>query len=400
VADPVRLIIHGGADGLPDAPGYYRMFPREPSPAGAMTLSPGMTTVLATGNFEAVLDEMLKASAGDVVMLVCHAYSDGMLLHLTGGSSALIEKGTIERLEKIEAAEKEAGAIGALPSEEKQVAAWKKLIDRLAPGSIQGSFTSAEGQAFYEKWLDVQAGDLRLTGKSPRAVLRRLLDKIKRLRALQLSRVELRACNLGSSDEGMKAAKRLFGCKQLLAPSTGTFFMSRLPVFTLPQLADFFQERAKHPRVRSPNPRGAPALDRRKMLGLLHTGTTRTFTGNELTIIGTIVEGGMGRFGIGLLPVIGPDTTVAVAIEEVSAFHYRGFTAAKGSAGATTPTWKYVAEFLGNFVMPGTSYSSGLFPLAGFWTPDRVWPASVDAEDRVPFLLPNEKQYLDFIKRI
>ncbi|HXI20702.1 MAG TPA: hypothetical protein VNH46_06435, partial [Gemmatimonadales bacterium] len=230
MADPVRLIIHGGQDGLPDAAAYYRTFPREPSPAGAMDLSPGLTTVLATGSFDLVLDQMVKAKVGDVVMLVCHAYPDGILLHLTDKDSALVERVTIERLEKVASARTEAARIGPLPEEKAQIAAWKKLLDRIAPGAVQGTFTAAEAEKFFANWLDVQAGDLKLKGAPPRTTLGRLLDKIERVQKLQLGRVELRACNLGSSNAGMQAAKRLFGCKKLLAPAVGTFFMSQLPV--------------------------------------------------------------------------------------------------------------------------------------------------------------------------
>lgn len=75
--------MHSGEHGLQEAADYYADFPWEPSPAGHMTLGKAITIKDAT--LDAVLEEMAKAPAGGVVMIVCHAYSQGLLMGLAKG---------------------------------------------------------------------------------------------------------------------------------------------------------------------------------------------------------------------------------------------------------------------------------------------------------------------------
>src|SRR5262245_66673310 len=80
-----RLIIDGSHEGLQHAPGYYRTFPHEPSPAGDLDLQGVPPTVMNTPSAETALDEMIHAGQGATVMLACHAWNDGLLLDWTPG---------------------------------------------------------------------------------------------------------------------------------------------------------------------------------------------------------------------------------------------------------------------------------------------------------------------------
>ena len=109
---------------------------------------------------------------------------------------------------------------------------WAKLINQLQPGAITGTFTTKEAEAFYAKWVEMVAGQLGFSG-NPRAVaLRRFLARLRKLRAIKLARLELRACNIGTDKETMEIVRKFFGALKLTAPTVGTFFTS--PISPLP----------------------------------------------------------------------------------------------------------------------------------------------------------------------
>lgn len=364
------LIIDGSKGGLAVAADYYNDFPREPSPAGAMKLSDKTTTMLSTASVEAVLDEMPKAGASGVVMLVCHGTQGGMLLKLAGEDSAFAQGDALDLVEQVANAEAQAQQIGAMPAKtpaEQTAKAdrWRKLFDVIGPGSVTGSFSLGEADAFYTRWVEQSAQRLKLPGKPQREALRRLIRKMKRVRDLVLSRVELRACNIGSDEITMKAVRRFFGCVQLLAPSAETFYMSRLGVFTMNALALQFTRNQASQGARRPGPQGAARLDAAAVLQALRTHNTRVFEGAAKAVI------------------------FSLTVDEVQRFHYRGYAAAPSQGAGPTPNWTNVRTFVDRFIMPGSAYSSGSLPVAGFWTPGST-----------PFLMPNEQEYLDSIKQV
>jgi hypothetical protein len=83
IATRAHLVIDGSGDGLPSAPGYYRVFPKEPSPLGDLSFAPATTTVMAANtSLDAALTSMIRAGSGGAVVLVCHAIRDGLLLSI------------------------------------------------------------------------------------------------------------------------------------------------------------------------------------------------------------------------------------------------------------------------------------------------------------------------------
>src|SRR5262249_18885916 len=180
----MRLIIDGSHDGLQHAPGYYRTFPHEPSPAGGLDLQGVPTTVMKTPSVETVIDEMIHAGQGATVMLVCHAWNDGLLLDWTPGSGSLAVRQSMETMEKLIGFETEAAQIPTQP-EPARGDAWAKLLNEISPGSVTPPITASEGEAAYLKWLDAQATAFKMPGRPPHARLRRLIRKIRSGRPLQ-----------------------------------------------------------------------------------------------------------------------------------------------------------------------------------------------------------------------
>ena len=58
MADSFRAIIDNSPHGLPHAAPYYKVFPREPSPAGHMAISAKQMSLLQNPSLRNVLDEI------------------------------------------------------------------------------------------------------------------------------------------------------------------------------------------------------------------------------------------------------------------------------------------------------------------------------------------------------
>jgi hypothetical protein len=71
---------------------------------------------MTNSSVEAALDSMLKAGANGVVVLVCHAYSQGILLPLATGGGALAVASTMNIVDDVIKAEAEAASIRKMPT--------------------------------------------------------------------------------------------------------------------------------------------------------------------------------------------------------------------------------------------------------------------------------------------
>jgi len=390
MASSVRVIVHSGRHGLEPAADYYAEFLWEPSPAGEMNLNKSDIVKINDATLDAVLEEMVKAGAGGVVMLVCHAYGEGLLMPLAKGGRLPAGREAITRLVAVSAAQRRAKVIRAMPSgtekeKKAKIDAWVKLTDEFSADFDFGEVTLSEVEQKYERWLDdVAKNKLLLGGASPRATLTRLVEKIGTVQSLRLERVELRACELGGFPEAMKAVKELFGCGKLLAPTVGTFYLKGVPVDTF----DDFSRRYlhEHPRV-SIRPHGSDPFD-------FAVDMRKTSPGTRL----------FWDYAFGYIPPANPHpapnrydsgtTTVkmwhilVMIIEEVSPFWYRGSAGTWHQASRHKPQWKEAQEFVKAYMVPNAKYTSGSLQLAGFWTPG----------EPEPWLLPNEPEYVDHIK--
>ncbi len=384
MATLAHLIIDGRQQGLPGAATYYKTFPREPSPLGDLPLGgKGSTTVMTNSSLDAALNAMATVGVGGIVVFVCHAFQQGILLPIVStGSNALAVADNMGIIDKVIAAEAEAAVIRKLPAsnatDQKVVLdRWSKFLDGLQPGAITGTFTVKEAEAFYAKWLEMVATKLEFLGNPRRHAMRQLLAKVLRVRALKLSRLELRACNLGQDKSTMEVVRKFFGADHLTAPTVGTFYVGSLPVTTVARYGEPPGRRGVLGRARVPGSLGT-AMSRLAWFQSQAGHTTRGFLGEGITPglqLGTFM----------------PFHSFKLTVDETSAFHYRASATVISTGDGVTPDWAEVRKFVQGWIMPGSTYMSRSFPLAGLWTPDIV---------DLPFVLPNETSYTKLIEQV
>jgi hypothetical protein len=393
-----RLIIDSSEAGLPAAPGYYRVFPREPSPLGAMGFSPQRTTLMQSPSLAAVLDGMVQAGAGGAAMLVCHSWENGAGLDLplvAGGHTGVVPD-AIAKLDDAIQTESVEPTVRAAPEDTAAEKATKRqfywdMFQKLRPGRVNSTFDLKEAPGLYTICLDEVARQILQLPPNPTctATLRRLIAKVNTVRGLRLSRVELRSCKLGNDEPTMRSLKGLFGCGKLLAPRVETFYCPNIYTFTMAQVADYFirlenapttdrWNRPIDPNKRVPGPRGKP-----QMTSAMYAALFRHHTRFFFTFDAPPQNVPQPRFGI---PGGRIKELFALNLHEVRRFHYRGFM----DVPAGRQRDAMLKMFVSSYIMPGAklpSYSS--FPIAGFWLNNPRWP----------FVLPNDPwpRYIDFI---
>jgi hypothetical protein len=253
--------------------------------------------------------------------------------------------------------------------------------------------TLKEVEGLFEQWLDeVAKNELFLGGGSPRTTLKRLVERMEKVQSLKLSRVELRACNIGAFPDGMKAVKQLFGCSKLLAPTVGTFYLKGVPVNTLDDFGQRYVREHRAGTSRSPGPVGHTRPDPSDFV----IDVIKKNSGTRL----------FWHFQFGYIPAANPHprpgvydagtSTVkmwhifAVTVEEIRPFWYRGSASTWHQAGKHRPEWKEAREFVNTYIMANAKYTTGSLRLAGFWTPG----------EPEPWLLPNESEYVNHINQV
>jgi hypothetical protein len=217
--------------------------------------------------------------------------------------------------------------------------------------------------------------------------LRRFLDRLGKVRALNLARLELRACNIGQDKATMEIVRKFFGAAKLTAPTVGTFYLG--PV--LPATVVRFLVRRTRGTLgasRRPGPTGiqlrAATDSGDVIIGLEDTVTRRFF--RTIVIAGPVPT--LAPSGLHLGDVEQSFYAFTLTIQETSAFHFKDWATVVNAAHGDQD-WATVREFVNGWIMPNSSYAHGSFPLAGLWTPD--------IQDQ-PFVLPNETSYTKLIE--
>ena len=395
MATKAYLVIDGRKDGLPSAPGYYHVFPKEPSPFGELELAAARTTVMnADSSLDSALQAMARAGAGGTIVIVCHAFTGGLLLPIApNGGTIFAIVVNLQIVEIALGAEAEAAGIRNAPHKTEDdkkavLAAWAKLFNRIQPGSIKGTFTEAEAEKFYAKMVNEFVSKLNFSGPS---ALRQFLARLRKVRDLKISRLELRACNIGSDAVTMDFIRNFFAVQHLTAPMREAFYHQPMPVDVMWAANKVGVGSSRHvPRgFRLPGSIGQAHVtvregnDPRLGPGSIDINTSISLLGAR----GHTMRGFLQNWALqptGWLKFY----QLILTIDETSAFHYRATVAATSAGGGVTPDWTKVRAFVHGWVMEGSSYTSGSFPLAGLWTPD--------IQDQ-PFVLPNETNYLRLI---
>jgi hypothetical protein len=411
------LIIDGRKEGLPDAVGYYRTFPREPSPLGDITLSAKKTTVMSTSSLDTVLGEMPKAGAGGIVVLVCHAWGEGMLLPIApGGQKVFAKVDSLASINKIIAVEMEVASIRRLPRktpEEKKALLdrWEKLLNDITPRALVGPYPIEEleeiirkAEAVYGTFLDEQARSFEFAN---RAALLQMLAKLRRVRDLGLSRLELRACNIGDHGDTMKAVREFFNVANLTAPTLGTFYLPPIYPATMAgkarpggiPLAHLVRGAYRMPGttgIGAPDPQSPESLNMLYAREVMSRGgpTTRSFLPAYWLV--------RSRADLSVL-----NYQFILTVDKTGLHEYKPEASVWSEADVTRrdwglihPDWRVVRHFVNGKVMPNSGYDSGPFPLAGFWNPTMVIDRGLRGSERAPFVLPNEWAYTELISHV
>jgi len=275
--------------------------------------------------------------------------------------------------------------------------AWVALTSRINAGAVMGEATLVEAEWLYNNWLEGIAKDkLLLGGPAPVVTLQRVLQRIEQVQSLKLDRVELRACNIGDNTVAMQKVKELFGCRTLVAPTVGTFYLSGVPVDTLDRFDRRFVREHARGGFRYPGPTGlseqlgwdrseAFVLDKMKQ-----NPGTRLFWDYQSTYIPpanphasrTMHDGGTSSTKM--------RHVFAMLVEELKPYSYRGSAATwrETKSRVPAPQWEDARTFVHDYIMDKAAYRSGALTVAGFWTPG----------EELPWLLPNDPEYVQHIK--
>ena len=401
------LIIDGRKDGLPHAPGYYRTFPREPSPLGDITLSASKTSVMSTSSLATVLAEMPKAGAGGIVVLVCHAWGRGLYMPIApGGQNMFANVDNLATIDKLIGYEAEVANIRRLPrrTPEEQAAVlerWKRLLNSIRPGAVSGTFTVQEAEALYGRYLDSQALSFEFPN---RAFLLQMLANLRKVRDLRLSRLELRACNIGAdrNNQTMKTVRAFFNVTHLTAPKLETFYLGPIPVDTMAKGARpgeaFLRIRGVLAASKVPGPTGInPNIRDPEYLNVL-------FSRDLMAQVGHTRRGFFERtmlvWGWNWSIPLGVSYLFILTIDSPEHYKYVGRAFVGSTRDLTQPNWTWVKWFVDSCIMPNSGYSRGPFPVAGLWNPERLIERGLRGSVSIPFVLPNEMVYTELISHV
>jgi hypothetical protein len=402
-----------------------------------MQLNPNEIHEVDPPSLELVLDQMLLAAPGSVVMVVCHGAEQGgsteggMLLHFPGELAPSLVTSAIKIFKQVDDAETQAQQIRQMPAktaeEKKQKSArWQQLLNGPSVGDHwTGEFPLAEMEKAYNNFLHraLNSGDRRKgLNVGSLAVFQRINDKVKRVRALKLERLELRACAIGNDPTAMQAVKEFFGCTKFLAPKVHTFYGGVRGIESLNQALRTVAPRELQRDVltvaRVPGP--APAPGRRGARPRVHTHVTRI----DWNLLMQRAAQHHTRLFLFLEPLPQnaplPDPSLVVAGRLVGAavlvlidpipntIQFRTELAIFTNNEDGVLDEGRVSRFLDACIMPGARWGQGqAIPLAALTTDGAPSTFEVFLPDGThgqaalgPFVLPNEPKYKELIVQV
>lgn len=367
---------------------YIKQYDQEICKTAAQDISGlGTPQVASTKTLEEVLDLMGKAAAGGIVVIYAHANANGLLMRITANSQSAMAKNirgvsrawkAIFEVIKLRSGEWPAPGKSGKPVFRIDVPAAQELFKRLVQdlGKFDGGFEKRlpdpntvtnrdQADAWIDQWVEMMAKASLAPGLT-QDDLRRVCRAMQKVRDLRFERVEIRACNIGKDKENLNAFKEFFGAGKVTAPKT-TMFFGKAPVNLNPG-ADLDQLAKQMGGFRGTvfTAPGAPGIKQNNVPG----GEAEVATGKRNRIFPS------QKPGQALLQV-----TELVA----NRFHFKS----KAFAATAAEMTKFVqANYKGS---ASFAASSGGLPVGGMWTPG-------DPATTLPFLLPLEPTYRDFIE--
>jgi hypothetical protein len=342
----------------------------------------------------------LARAGGGAAVLVCHAFSDGLLLTVApGGRSVFATSGTMDTIDKLIDFDAAHDAIRAMPrSDDAQrkavITRWEALFRILQwpsgapPISPPAGFTDAQAENIYQQWLSRWATTLEF--RNP-ADLRELFKRVKALRAAHVDRIELRACNIGAAPAAMDRVRKFFGCDRLTAPTQSTIF-GFVPVAGLGVTR---RARRAHGPTASAVPLGHDESRDADASSALMTSTDPTRGFLFFSSVLSIPDPRQPRLPRFVTPIFDESEGIelfhgfrfVLRITEIRAFHYQIRAWAAGSSRTAAPDPEFIRQFCADVFKRDTRFNSTALPLAGLWTPGRP----------KPFVFPLEPEYLGLI---
>jgi len=330
---------------------------------------------------EEVLD-LMAANPAKVALIYAHANAHGLIMRITASSNSAQSK----YLRGISRVWKAMDEIIALRSGRESasgqreffidvpaaVALFRRLLVELRTldGELAGRLADpatvtdrAQADAWFDQWVELMAKACLGRGLGE-TDLRRVCRAMQKVRDARFERVEIRACNIGKDRENLNALKELFGAGSVVAPKVTMFFgkaaVNINPGGNLDQLArelGGFRGRQftspgkqKHPLNHIPNGEPEVAAGRRNRI----------------------------------FPSQGPGDAI-LQVTEDRPFHFQCRLFATTNASLT----RFVqASFKSNH----TPSTTAPLPVGGMWT------AKDSTVVKVPFLLPLETDYRDFLE--
>ena len=132
-----------------------------------LTFTQAKTAVMDAGaaSLFVAVQELAKAGNEGAAMLVCHAYTDGLLLPVApGGNAVFAESGTMDTIDQLIGLEATHDQIRAMPQPEDTerqavLAKWETFYTSLpwppgaTPPSLPAGFTDADAERVYQQWF-------------------------------------------------------------------------------------------------------------------------------------------------------------------------------------------------------------------------------------------------------
>jgi hypothetical protein len=235
-------------DSVMDARQYYKTYLREPSPAGDISFTSSDISTVKAGDMdlEQVLTQMKSIPApppesgtGREILVVTHSDPKGFKMPIMKGGQTSVIFNVMDIMPKIQEGIDRREAIRTMPAA-RVPRAWQDWFKDFESGvKLESGFeTNDKWQEYVEKkyneWYTRQ-GTTILKLPNPGTNLKKILDLLKDVKALNFARMEFRACRLGTSTDSLKKVATFFNAKKVVAPKEVRTFYG---VTTLEVLAD------------------------------------------------------------------------------------------------------------------------------------------------------------------
>jgi hypothetical protein len=377
---------------------YIKEYDRETSKTKEFDLEGlGKPQVASGETLEEVLDLMGKTSGG-VALIYAHANPKGLIMSITTQSTHSSESkylrgisrawNAIDEIMPMRSGKWPASGKGApeffidVPKAVRLFQTLKGYLSELGGGyetRLDDPLTVTDrnqADAWFNKWMELM-GNACLGGSLGETALRRVCRAMQKVREARIERVEFRSCDIGKVKENLNVLKEFFGVRAVVAPKVPTFY--GYVGVSLPlqgqrgdlddlarKLGGFRGNRFTQPAAVDPK---MPKNERENLQAL------KTIAGGEAEVV-------IGRRNR-IFPIQGQIDAIMM-LSQVQPYEFKGklFSPTSASLNGFLRT-NYKADY-------SYSSSSGQLVVGGLWSAD-------DGSAKVPYLLPLEDVYRDFL---